>query len=727
MRSGLLLLAGLASSTLALPTASTELDARTVGLVSGLLDVVKDILGGGVSPVNILGGISAEAAAALGGGALGCTAGSIDIEYRKKLAIWLKSEAGLHLDVSLRKSLLSWCEADASVDLDLDLDLRAQLSFFIPACANIAAEADLYVSLEGVFSLASDVLGVLTATAQATLEAAIGLLGDLDFKIQAGLEFCAAGGLIGDLDIEIVNALKVWLNGDKCTLSVELKTTVLAWIAGEIGGDIIELPKLPVGGVTAISLGKSIEVLVETTGALVGSAQAALGAFLQTDIGLDIDTEIKNILALIVKGGLAVDIAYDKRVQLSLWLASSKCALTAELKSLIAFWLSFGVSSGGEVSVGFSTNILSELTGFITGTIDTLLGSQLHGLLSFILSGKGVLSISLEARAQIAALIGGSLDIEIDDSIQIIIIGWLGGCHECCGSPGSSTTPALPTSTPVSPTKTPTVPTSVGPTETPSEPSETPCDTLTSETIISHTETKPPTETPSVPTGTGPSETPSNTPTVPTVPTGAEPSETPCDTLTSETIISHTETKPPTETPSVPTGAGPSETPSNTPFVPTSAQPSETPSETPCETLTTETTISHTESVPPTETPSVPTTPVPTGVQPSETPSAPVPTGTESTETPCETLTTETTLSHTESVPPTQPTETPTEPTEPVPTGVEPTETPCETLTSETIVSSTIPASTITQPPVPVATSTGGQKTVTVTTTVGVAYCPPSY
>jgi hypothetical protein len=699
MRSNLLLLAALAGSTLALPTASTtELDARTFGLIGGLVDTIKDILHG-TSPVNILGGISAEAAVALNGGAIGCKAGSIDFEYRKQLGIWLKTGAGVHIDAALKKSLLAWCEADVSVDIEIDLEIRAQLSFFLPTLAHIAAKKELYVTLDGVFDFAKDIAGVLTIGAQASLEAAIGLLGELDWKIKAGLEFCAAGGILADLDVEIIAALKLWLESKECKLTVELKKTLKLWLEGKIEGDVIELPKLPVGGLSTISLGKSLEVLIEASGALVVSAQASLGAFLQTDIGLEIDIEIKKLLAFCGKGGLAIDLEYEKRVELSLWLASSKCTLTAELKALIAFWLSFGVSAGAEVSIDFSKNILAELTGFITGTIDALLGGHLHGLLSFLLSGEGVLSISIEARAQLAALISGGFGFSIDKHIEIIIIGWLGGCHECCGGkpPVSSTTPTLPSTTPTaSPSTTPTLPSTTPtaspsttkttttkptePTTTPSEPEETPCET---DTDVEPTQT--PTTTPGEPEET-PCETdtdvePTQTPTT----TPGQPEETPCETLTTETTISHTESHS-----TQPTG----EPTTTKPGVPTDVEPTGEPSETPCETLTTETTISHTESHPtePTGEPTTTKPGVPTDVEPTGEPS----------ETPCETLTTATTISHTETKPP-------------VPTDVEPTE------------SASQPPSTITEPPVPTATSTGGKKTITITKTVGVEYCPPNY
>ncbi|KAL2867113.1 putative cell wall protein [Aspergillus lucknowensis] len=579
MRSDILLLAGLAGSALALPATSTQLDTRTFGLVGGLLDTVNDLLGG-TSPVSLLEGISSEAAAALGGCALGVQAGSIHIQYRRELSIWLESDSGSHLDGSLRKSLLAWCQSDAPVDLVISPDNLAQLSFFIPTCANIAAKKELFVSLDGIFSFAQEVVGVLTVTAQGALEKALSLIGEVDWEVRSALEFCAAGGIVKDLDVGLVNALKAWLMGGECPLSAELHKTVLSWVEGKIEGEVIHLPSLPVGGLTAISIGKSLEsLIVEATGALVGSAQTALSALLGSNLGLEIEGEIKEILAFIAGGGLAIELEYVKRAALSAWLASSKCQLTAELKGLVVLWLSFGVSPGSEVSIGISTGIIGELTGFLTGTIDALLGTNLHGLISFILSGKGVLSISLEARAQLAALIGGGFGLEIDESILTIIIGWLSGCHECCGShpptTGLPTSTAIPTisiptiSTTATETDTPTpTPTGVEPTETPSEtPSETPCETITSESTTSYTvsETEAPT------------------------PTGVEPTETPCETITTESTTSYTVSE--TETP-----------------VPTEVEPTETGSETPCETITTESIISHTISHPP----SITEAPVPT-------------------------------------------------------------------------------------------------------------------
>jgi hypothetical protein len=737
MRSSLVLLAGLAGSALALPTASPELDARTFGLVDGLVDTIKDLLHG-QTPAHILGGISSEAAAALGGSALGCKAGSVDLEYRKKLASWLKNGAGSHLEASLKKELLSWCEGNVK---ELDVAHLAQLGFFLPQAVSIAAENGLFMTVNGVFSLASETIGVLTATAQSALEAAIKVLGEIDWKIRSGLEFCAAGGVVSDLDVEIINALKAWLNSSKCTLSAELKKTVLAWIQGNIGGDVIHIPSLPVGGVSAISLGHSIEALVEAGGALVSSAQASLTAFLQTDDALDIDVEIMDLLHLCANGGLAIDIELAHRIELSLWLSSSKCNLTAQLKGLLIYWLSQGVESASEVSLNIDTGLIGDLTGFLTGTIDSLLGTQLHGLISFILSGKGVLSISLEARAQLVALVSGGCGIEIEHTIQEIIIGWLTGCAKCCGGSTSSNTPGLPSSTPAipatstpsvpsGPTSTGGVPTGVEPTESPSETS-TPCDTLTSESVISSTISIPGETTPAVPTSS-----------IPVVPTGSADTETPgasstpCETLTSESVISSTVSVPE----QTPTG------PADTPAGPTDVQPTESASETstPCDTLTSETVISSTISVPEETTPAGPTSSipvVPSGPAETENPGA--------SSTPCETLTSESVISSTISVPEETPVPTNVQPTTDSPAGPGETSTPCETFTSESVVSSTVsvpeetPVPTNVQPTTdspagpgvteaPTPSQSGscascGVATVTVTKTVGVASCPPNY
>ncbi|PTU17577.1 hypothetical protein P175DRAFT_0487244 [Aspergillus ochraceoroseus IBT 24754] len=585
MRSNTLLaLAGLASYTLAIPTG---IDPRHSGLAQGLINTITDILKGH-SPVDILGGISAHAAAALNGGALGCAAGSIDLSYRQELAAWIRTGAGIHLDASLKTSLLSWCGGDDSVTLSVDA--CSGLSVFIPTCASIAAEADLYVNLDGVFSLVDNAFGVLSVSAQTLLSSSLAAIGELDVNVKAGLEFCAAGGVVSDLSVDILAALKVWLSGSECQLSATLQATVLSWCEGHIGGDIVSLNTLPHGGLVSLSVGAAVLGLVEESGALVASAQASLSAFLETEFGLDIEADLKVILEGCAKGELATSFGYEARAALSAWLASSSCSLTVELNAMVVFWLSFGVSAGAEVSLG--TNIIADLSSFLVGTVESLLGSQLHGLISLLLSGEGLLSISLEARAQLAAICGGAAGIDIDASIQIILIGWLTGCRECCIPSGSLTTGTMIPSTvsvPGFPSGSLTTGTMIP--STVSVPG-VPSGSLTTGTMIPSTVSVPGFPSGSLTTGTmipstvsvpgAPSESLTTETVIPTpisVPsaTGATETSTPCDTITSETVISSTISVPGVSTTSVPAGT------------PSGSSPTETGA--PSESLTTQTTV----------------------------------------------------------------------------------------------------------------------------------------
>ncbi|KKK17710.1 hypothetical protein ARAM_006328 [Aspergillus rambellii] len=691
MRSNTLLaLAGLASYTLAIPTG---IDPRHSGLAQGLINTITDILKGH-SPVDILGGISAHAAAALNGGALGCAAGSIDLSYRQELAAWIRTGAGIHLDASLKTSLLSWCGGDDSVTLSVDA--CSGLSVFIPTCASIAAEADLYVNLDGVFSLVDNAFGVLSVSAQTLLSSSLAAIGELDVNVKAGLEFCAAGGVVSDLSVDILAALKVWLSGSECQLSATLQATVLSWCEGHIGGDIVSLNTLPHGGLVSLSVGAAVLGLVEESGALVASAQASLSAFLETEFGLDIEADLKVILEGCAKGELATSFGYEARAALSAWLASSSCSLTVELNAMVVFWLSFGVSAGAEVSLG--TNIIADLSSFLVGTVESLLGSQLHGLISLLLSGEGLLSISLEARAQLAAICGGAAGIDIDASIQIILIGWLTGCRECCSGgniPTASSTLSLPSVTPSvpgasissvpagtlsgsNPTVTGTLSGSLtigtvipGTVSAPGFPSGSlyywnydpwhfPSGSLTTGTVIPST-----VSVPGAPSESLTTETVIPTPiSVPSA-TGATETSTPCDTITSETVISSTISVPGVSTTSVPAGT------------PSGSSPTETGA--PSESLTTQTVIPTPVSVP-----SVP--------------------GATETSSVSQALTTETVIPTTVSVP----------------VATE-TGTISESLTTQTVtpITVTVPGTTITAAPV----TTEKTVTVTATATVSVSYC----
>ncbi|RAH60696.1 hypothetical protein BO85DRAFT_359069, partial [Aspergillus piperis CBS 112811] len=429
----LLVLAGLASYALALPT--KDLDPRTFGLVAEILtDLGEDLtgfiealLGGGVkSSASLLTGISAQAAAVLEGGALGCTAGKIDASARAELAAWIRAHASF--DASLKSSLLAWCEGEDSATLSVDV--RAGLALFIPTCAEVAAKGDIYVTVDGIFSVSDlEAAVVLSSSFQSTLSTFIsGSVGvELDADIKAGLSLCAGGGVVADLASDIEAALKVWLNGSACSLSASLKAAVLAWLEGKASvSGVVTIGTVPTAGLTTVSVGAAINALVETSGALTASAQAYLSAFLKSSLATDIEADVKVVLEACISGKLATSISADARAALAVWLSGDSCQLGVELKAVLYFWLSFALS--GDVTVDLSTDIITELETFITGTIDTLIGVNISGVLSLLLSGESLASLSLESRAELSAVIGGCAGVDISSSIEIIVIEWLTGC-----------------------------------------------------------------------------------------------------------------------------------------------------------------------------------------------------------------------------------------------------------------------------------------------------------
>ncbi|RAK84099.1 hypothetical protein BO79DRAFT_131413, partial [Aspergillus costaricaensis CBS 115574] len=429
----LLVLAGLASYALALPT--KDLDPRTFGLVAEILtDLGEDLtgfiealLGGGVkSSASLLTGISAQAAAVLEGGALGCTAGKIDASARAELAAWIRAHASF--DASLKSSLLAWCEGEDSATLSVDV--RAGLALFIPTCAEVAAKGDIYVTVDGIFSVSDlEAAVVLSSSFQSTLSTFIsGSVGvELDADIKAGLSLCAGGGVVADLASDVEAALKVWLNGSGCSLSASLKAAVLAWLEGKASvSGVVTIGTVPTAGLTTVSVGAAINALVETSGALTASAQAYLSAFLKSSLATDIEADVKVVLEACISGKLATSVSADARAALAVWLSGDSCQLGVELKAVLYFWLSFALS--GDVTVDLSTDIITELETFITGTIDTLIGVNISGVLSLLLSGESLASLSLESRAELSAVIGGCAGVDISSSIEIIVIEWLTGC-----------------------------------------------------------------------------------------------------------------------------------------------------------------------------------------------------------------------------------------------------------------------------------------------------------
>ncbi|RAL12320.1 uncharacterized protein BO97DRAFT_308983, partial [Aspergillus homomorphus CBS 101889] len=448
--SKLLLLAGLANYVLALPTKDTkDLDPRHFGLGAEILGefghdlkiILEEILGiGSKTSVSVLAGISARAAAALNGGALGCKAGAIDADIRAELAAWIRAHAGF--EASLKTHLLAWCEGEA--EATLSTEVCAGLSLFVPTCAKTAAAGNLYVTIDGIFDASATLEAgvVLSSSFQSSLSAFIaGELGlALDAHLRAGLALCAGGGVHADLSADLAAALKVWLNGSSCSLSASLKVAVLAWLEGKIETGVVAVGSIPTGGITAVSVGAAISAWIEAEGALTATAQTYLSAYLESSVSVDIEADVQVVLEACIAGKLATSVSADARAALAVWLSGSSCSLGAELKAALYLWLSFSVT---EVSVGISSSIITELEAFLSGTVEVSLGSSLRGVLTLLLSGESFVYLSLDARAELAAVIGGAVDIDISSHFQLLFIEWLTGCSIPGAptiTPGSSTT-----------------------------------------------------------------------------------------------------------------------------------------------------------------------------------------------------------------------------------------------------------------------------------------------
>ena len=631
MRSSLVLLAGLASTALAYPT-DVAAERRTFGLVAGLLGdatsevvgILETVLGGhssGHASGSLLAGLNAHGAAALEGGALGCSSSIIHDPARRHLKAWLSGN--VDIDVSIKTSLISWCDGEVDV---LSIDVLAALAVYIPTCAELAAKEAIYVTIDGIFSateLASDL--VLSASAQLSLSAWIEAAVDLAADVKAGLSVCAGGGLITSLSADVKASLLAWITGGNCSLEAGLKASILAWIHGHQGGDLVAIGEIGVDALNAISVGASVGAFVGEGGALSVHAQAMLAAFLDTKVAVDIDANILLGLTACAKGELAASLEVEVRTALAVWLSGSSCSLGVELKAVVLLWLSLGATV--DVSLDLVSGLLVDITDFLSVTIIDLLSVNLRAALSILAAGESLELLSFEARAELAAFLSGCTGIDISVTIELIIFEWFTGCSMPGAPAPSSSVPSLPSSTGAISS----IPLTSGPAPTGSASVSIPGGSVPTGSVPGG---KPSGSVPggSVPTGSIPGGKPSGSVPGGSIPTGSSPAETttPCDTETSvwvtSTVISGTPSpititggsggSVPVPTGSIPTGSVPAGG-----SIPSGSSPAETT--TPCDTETsvwvTSTVISGTPSPITITGGSGGSVPVPTGSSPAET------------------------------------------------------------------------------------------------------------
>ncbi|KAJ6157475.1 hypothetical protein N7470_005067 [Penicillium chermesinum] len=451
MRTSYAVLASLAVSALAYPADlsldSRDLDTRTFplgisgglsigGSVGGSLDLegiiggVLGISGHATSSVTILGGISAQAAAALQGSAIGCASVDIHADARAELKAWLQTQA--YITGSLKASLISWCDGGAA----LEVDVLAALSVFVPTCAEIAAKEQLYVTLDGILSI-SELESTLVLSAAAQAELVLFLKGavDLSADVKAALWVIAEGGVCASLTAEVKAALVAWVHGAECTLSATLKAAVIGLLDLEAGVDVVAVGALSETALTVVSVGASIAALVEETGALTAAAQASLLAYLKA--GVELDVSVRTALEACAAGHLAAGLSIELRTALAIWLSGASCDLGVELKAVVLLWLSLAVSA--EASVDLVAGLVGDVLGFLTETLLASLSIEVRGALGLLAAGESITCLTFETIAELVAFLGGCVDIDIGFSFELIIIEWITGCR-LPGAPAPSST-----------------------------------------------------------------------------------------------------------------------------------------------------------------------------------------------------------------------------------------------------------------------------------------------
>lgn len=453
MRFDIILFTSLASFVFSYP-AEVAIQRRTSGLLTHPIGDAASNVTGSVDSVitvsvnsstTVLAGPSAHGAAALMGGALGCTAGVIQVDARTELKGWLAGQTGI--SEPLKNSLTAWCEGFGSATLTTDA--IAALSVYIPTCADIAAKKSIYVTIDGIFSsteLSSTL--VLSASAQASLSTFLDIHAhvDLGTHIHAGLSVCAAGGVISSLKADVKASLVAWLNSSECALDGALKASILGWCHSIHVSGLVEIGSIANTALSAISVGASIGTYVEEVGALSVHAQAVLTAFLNTKLAVDIDTDIIIALQACAAGKLAAALDVDVYNTLAVWLTDSSCPLGVEMKGAVLLWLS--ASASAEASLDLVKDFFVDFSGFLTNNIMASLSTNLRSAFGLLISGESVAVLSWDARAELAAFLGGCTEIEISVSIQLIITKWFTRCSIPGAPVPSASLPSLPSATP---------------------------------------------------------------------------------------------------------------------------------------------------------------------------------------------------------------------------------------------------------------------------------------
>jgi hypothetical protein len=376
------------------------------------------------SSFDLFSGLGAEGCAAFAGACLGAKASAIESSARASLEAWIDSA---ELSASLRTSLKSWCSGSIA---KLDVDVIAQLAVYIPVAVSLAAEGGLSVSISGITSTTANAGVALDASLRADLIAFLKAHVNLDSEVNVALEVCASGGVVAALTDDVKAAILAYLMSSDCSLSASLIAAIKLWCEGKTGSGVSIIGDIPSAASISSSVGASIATAIDSEGIITSSFISALKTWI-TGIDIDLDADTKAALELCIEGKAAVSLDDTEVIKLTQWLFSAKCSLTGQLKAVVLVWLYVRATVGDTVSV-LSVTDIATLTAWFEGDISASLSAVVKGVIATAIGGEAVVNVSLDAVAQLVAVITGLVtDVSVDINIVVILAKWVTG--NTCG------------------------------------------------------------------------------------------------------------------------------------------------------------------------------------------------------------------------------------------------------------------------------------------------------
>jgi hypothetical protein len=376
------------------------------------------------SSFDLFSGLGAEGCAAFAGACLGAKASAIESSARASLEAWIDSA---ELSASLRTSLKSWCSGSIA---ELDVDVIAQLAVYIPVAVSLAAEGGLSVSISGITSTTANAGVALDASLRADLIAFLKAHVNLDSEVNVALEVCASGGVVAALTADVKAAILAYLMSSDCSLSASLIAAIKLWCEGKTGSGVSIIGDIPSAASISSSVGASIATAIDSEGIITSSSISALKTWI-TGIDIDLDADTKAALELCIEGKAAVSLDDTEVIKLTQWLFSAKCSLTGQLKAVVLVWLYVRATVGDTVSV-LSVTDIATLTAWFEGDISASLSAVVKGVIATAIGGEAVVNVSLDAVAQLVAVITGLVtDVSVDINIVVILAKWVTG--NTCG------------------------------------------------------------------------------------------------------------------------------------------------------------------------------------------------------------------------------------------------------------------------------------------------------